>query len=184
MFAGGQPNDMFRYACPKAGIDYNKIIPITPGGPAAIDEAFRAGQGRYVQQQGPYPQQLEADALGHVVAQVGPQIGPCAFSSLATSRAWLSTNMASAFTRAYSKARQYLHDTPAKEVAQLEKEYFPDTELSALTQCIERYQALGCWTPHINITQEAWNVTLDVYEHTGGITERYDYHSVCAHPPS
>lgn len=184
MFAGGQPNDMFRFACHKAGIDYDKIIPITPGGPAAIDETFRSGKGRFVQQQGPYPQQLEADSLGHVVAQVGPQIGPCAFSSLAASRDWLSTDMAAAFTRAYAKARHYLNDTPAKDVAQAEKDYFPDTELSALTQCIERYQALGCWTPHVNITPEAWEVTLDVYEYTGGIKERYDYNAVCALPPA
>ena len=73
MFKAGQPNAMFRYACHKAGIDYDKIIAITPGGPDDIDEAFRAGQGQYVQQQGPYPQQLEAEGLGNIVAQVGPQ---------------------------------------------------------------------------------------------------------------
>src|SRR5210317_1127553 len=72
MFGGGQPNAMLRYACHRAGIDFDRIRAITPGGADAIDKAFRAGEGQYVQQQGPYPQQLEADAVGHVVAQVGP----------------------------------------------------------------------------------------------------------------
>src|SRR3546814_4367958 len=45
MFKGGQPNAMFRYACHKAGIDFAKIRPITPGGAADIDRAFRDGQG-------------------------------------------------------------------------------------------------------------------------------------------
>ena len=89
MFGGGQPLAMFQYACHKAGIDFSKIKPITPGGAAAIDKAFREGQGAYVQQQGPFPQQLAADGVGHIVAQVGPQIGPCAFSSLASTREWL-----------------------------------------------------------------------------------------------
>src|SRR3546814_5215104 len=70
MFKGGQPNAMFRYACHKAGIDFAKIRPITPGGAADIDRAFRDGQGQYVQQQGPFPQQLESDGIGHIVAQV------------------------------------------------------------------------------------------------------------------
>ena len=58
MFGGGQPLAMFQYACYKAGIDFSKIKPINPGGAAAIDKAFREGQGAYVQQQGPFPQQL------------------------------------------------------------------------------------------------------------------------------
>ncbi|TNF87665.1 MAG: ABC transporter substrate-binding protein, partial [Gammaproteobacteria bacterium] len=94
MFGGGQPNAMFRYACHRAGIDYDRINAIAPGGADEIDQAFRAGQGQYVQQQGPYPQQLEQDNIGHVVARVGPQIGTCAFSSLAASEEWLQTDEA------------------------------------------------------------------------------------------
>ena len=134
MFAGGQPNAMFRYACHQAGIDYNRIIVITPGGAADIDQAFRAGQGQYVQQQGPYPQQLADDGIGSIVAQVGPLIGPCAFSSLAASREWLETDMARAFTRAYVNTRQYLNEAPASEIAAAEQSYFPDISAAALEQ--------------------------------------------------
>jgi NitT/TauT family transport system substrate-binding protein len=184
MFGGGQPNAMFRYACHRAGIDYDKIIAITPGGADDIDHAFRAGEGQYVQQQGPYPQQLEADGVGNIVAQVGPLIGPCAFSSLAASRDWLGTDMARAFIRAYANARQYLNETPASEIAAAEQSYFPDISPSALEQCIATYQQLGCWTPHVEISRPAFEVILDVFEYTGGISERYPYERVCAAPPS
>jgi NitT/TauT family transport system substrate-binding protein len=184
MFGGGQPNAMFRYACHRAGIDFNKIIAITPGGPADIDQAFRAGQGQYVQQQGPYPQQLADDGIGSIVAQVGPQIGPCAFSSLAASRKWLETDMARAFTRAYANARQYLNQTPASQIAAVEQAFFPDINAAALENCIASYQQLGCWTPHVEITRPAFEVTLDVFEHIGGIPERYPYELVCAAPPA
>ena len=89
MFKAGQPKAMFMYGCHKAGIDFSKINAITPGGAADIDRALRDGQGQYVQQQGPFPQQLQADGVGHVVAQVGPKVGPCAFSSLAATPEWL-----------------------------------------------------------------------------------------------
>ena len=183
MFGGGQPNAMFRYACHKAGIDYDKITPITPGGADAIDAAFRDGQGAYVQQQGPFPQQLELDAAGHIVAQVGPKIGPCAFSSLAASLEWLQSAEAAAFTRAYARARQYLNQTPAADIAAAQKEYFPSIDQRALSDCIAGYQQLGCWTPHIEITPEALEVTLDVFQYTGGIDRRYAWDLVCAPPP-
>ncbi len=184
MFKGGQPRAMFNYACHKAGIDFDKIKPITPGGAADIDKAFREGQGDYVQQQGPFPQQLQADGIGHVVAQVGPQIGPCGFSSLAATREWLQTDMAKAFIRAYKKTRAYMNETPAAEIAKAEKPYFPKIDEAVLADCIATYQKLGCWTPHVEITEPAYEVTLDVFEYNGLIKERYRYDQVCVKPPA
>jgi NitT/TauT family transport system substrate-binding protein len=183
LFGGGQPLAMFKYACHKAGIDFDKINVINVGGAADMDKAFRAGQGQYVQQQGPFPQQLEADGIGHIVAQVGPQIGPCGFSSLAATRQWLETDMAKAFMRAYKKTRAYMNDTPAAEIARAEKDYFPDIDESVLARCIATYQELGCWTPHVEITRPAFQVTLDVFEHFGTLKERYRYEQVCTDPP-
>jgi NitT/TauT family transport system substrate-binding protein len=183
LFNGGQPLAMFKYACHKAGIDFAQIRPIHPGGAAEIDRAFRNGQGQYVQQQGPFPQQLQADGVGHIVAQVGRQIGPCGFSSLAATREWLATDMARAFTRAYRKTRVYMNETPAAEIARAEKPYFPDIDESVLADCIATYQRLGCWTPHIEITRAAYEKTLDVFEFNGQLKERYRYEQICAAPP-
>ena len=184
LFKGGQPLAMFQYACHKAGIDYHKITVINPGGAADIDAAFRGGQGRFVQQQGPFPQQLEADGIGHIVAQVGKPIGPCGFSSLAATREWLETDMARAFTRAYRKTRRYINQAPAAEIARAERDYFPGIGEDVLARCIATYQQLGCWTPHIEITRPAYEVTLDVFEHVGTLKERYRYEQVCVAPPA
>ena len=183
-FKGGQPHAMFKYACHRAGIDYSKIRLITPGGPADIDKAFREGQGQYVHQQGPFPQQLQADGIGHVVGQVGPLIGPCGFSSLAATREWLTTDMAKAFVRAYRKTRQYMNDAPAAEIAKAEKPYFPKIGEAVLADCIAAYQKLGCWTPHVEITRAAYEKTLDIFEYNGQLKQRHAYEQVCAEPPA
>ncbi|MXW91890.1 MAG: ABC transporter substrate-binding protein [Rhodospirillaceae bacterium] len=183
LFGGGQPLAMFKYACHKAGIDYGKLKVINPGGAADIDRAFRDGQGAYVQQQGPFPQQLEADGIGHVVAQVGLRVGRCGFSSLCARPDWLETDMAKAFTRAYRRARRWLNETPAADVARAEESYFPQIDLPVLERCIATYQQLGCWAPHIEITREAFEATLDIYEYNGLIGERFAYDRVCAQPP-
>lgn len=183
LFGGGQPLAMFKFACHKAGIDFDRIKVINVGGAADMDRAFRDGQGAYVQQQGPFPQQLEADGVGHIVAQVGPQIGPCAFSSLAAQRDWLASDAAVAFMRAYRKTRAYMIETPADEIAAAQASFFPEIDEAVLARCIATYQRLGCWTPHPEITPSAFEVTLDVFEHFGTLGERYRYDQVCVPPP-
>lgn len=184
LFGGGQPLAMFKYACHKAGIDFDKLKVINVGGAADMDKAYRDGQGFYVQQQGPFPQQLEKDGVGHIVAQVGQQIGPNAFSSLAATREWLATDTAKTFMRAYRKARIYMNETPAAEIAKAERSFFPKIDEDVLTSCIATYQQLGCWTPHVEITRPALEVTMDVFEHFGTLKERYAYEQVCMEPPT
>ncbi len=183
LFGGGQPLVMFKWACHKAGIDFDKIKAINVGGAADMDRAFRDGQGQYVQQQGPFPQQLEADGAGHVVAQVGPMVGPCGFSSLAAMPEWLETDMAAAFTRAYAKARAYMNEESAAGIAASMKSFFPKIDGAVLEDCIGTYQKLGCWTPHVEITAPAYEAMLDIYQYAGGLKTRFAYEQVCAKPP-
>ena len=115
--------------------------------------------------------------------QVGRQIGPCAFSSLAATREWLKTDMAAAFIRAYGKTRAYMNETPAADIARAEKPYFPDIDEVALADCIATYQQLGCWTPHVEITRAAFEATLDIFEYNGIINERFSYDQICSALP-
>ena len=181
---GGQPMTMFKYACYKAGIDINKINIIDAGSGSEMDAAFRAGTGQYIHQQGPAPQQLAADGVGHVVAQLGPVIGACGFSSLAANPAWLATDEAKAFTRAYIKTRNYMNDASAAEIASAQKPLFPKIDEAVLADCIGTYQAMGCWTRHIDITQDGYDAMLDIFAYDGKLPQRYGYDQVCTLPPS
>jgi NitT/TauT family transport system substrate-binding protein len=180
---GGQPLAMFKFACHKMGLDFAAIDAVDAGNGAKMDAAFRAGQGDYIHQQGPAPQQLEHDGVGHIVAAIGDAIGPCGFSSLAATREWLETDMAEAFMRAYRKARRYMNEAPADEIAAAEASFFPGTNREVLATTIAAYQKLGCWTPHVEITRAAYEVTLDVFAHVGRLSERHSYEAVCAAPP-
>ncbi len=180
---GVQPLAMFKYACHKAGLDTGAIEAVDAGSAAEMDAAFRAGEGDYIHQQGPAPQQLEHDGVGHVVAQVGAPIGACAFSSLAATRDWLAGDMAKAFMRAYRKTRRYVTETPAAEIAAAEQALFPQVEAGVLAETIAAYQGLGCWSPHVEITRPAFEATLDVFQHAGRITKRHAYEDAIAQPP-
>ena len=181
---GGQPLAMFKYACHKAGINYDDIDAVDAGNGAQMDAAFRGGEGDSIHQQGPAPQQLEFDGVGHVVASVGEPIGPCGFSSLAATPEWLASDMTKSFMRAYRKTRAYINETPAAEIAAAEATFFPDIDQAVLTNTISFYQGLGCWAPHVEITKAAYEVTLDVFEHVGRLNKRHAFDDVCAPPPA
>lgn len=180
---GAQPLAMFRYACHEQGLDFGSVTAVDAGGTADMIDAFRNGDGDYIHLQGPAPQQLAHDGAGHVVASVGAAIGPVAFSSLAATRDWLQTDMAAAFMRAYRKARAWLIDTPAAEVARAEASFFPDIDAQVLTATLAFYQKLGCWSPHVEITPEAYAATVDVFLHAGLITRQHPYEAIVATPP-
>jgi NitT/TauT family transport system substrate-binding protein len=180
---GEQPSVMFRYACHKRGLDFSSIKPVNAGSTEKMIEAFRAGTGDYVHLQGPAPQQLAHDKVGHIVASVGEAIGPCAFSSLAATPEWLKSGMAGKFMHAYRKARAWLIKAPAAEVARREAAFFPGIDVDVLATTIAAYQKLGNWSPHVEITRPAFEATLDIFQHAGRITRRHRSEDAIAPPP-
>jgi NitT/TauT family transport system substrate-binding protein len=180
---GAQPLAMFKYACHRRALPFQSIVAVDAGSTESMIDAFLKGEGDYIHLQGPAPQQLEHDGAGHIVASLAGAVGPCAFSSLAATRDWLKTDMAQRFMRAYRKARAWLLATPAAEVAKAEASFFPNIDPGVLANTIATYQALGNWTPHVEITRPAWEATVDIFLHAGLITRRHRYEDVIASPP-
>lgn len=179
----GQPLAMFKFACARKGIDTADIKIIDAGEPDEMDAAFRQGLGEYIHQQGPAPQQLQKDGFGRVVAALGDVSGPLAFSSLVATPAWLQSDGAKAFMRAYRRSRQYVINAPAADVAAMEQSFFPGIALDVLVDAIKRYQKLGCWTPEVEITHQSYAAALRVFAATGGISSDHPYRAVVVDPP-
>lgn len=172
-----QPLAMLKYGLHRAGVAFDAIEVMDAGDVEAIEAAFRAGEGDYVHMQGPVPQQLEYEGLGHVVAAVGDAVGPVAFSSLCASREWLETDAALAFMRAYRRALAYVKTAPADELAALEQEagLFPQIERKVLASTIRAYQQLGCWDHDGTISRQAYENLLEVFLFDGMISRRHPY---------
>jgi NitT/TauT family transport system substrate-binding protein len=180
---GGQPQAMLAYAMHKQGVDLKQVQGINAGSSEAMMAAWRQGQGDYFHEQGPYPQQIEHEQVAHIVASVGEAIGPVAFSSLSATREWLQRPEAKRFMRAYRKAREWVNTAPAAEIAQAERDFFPQIDQQALTATIAFYQRLGCWNPPVTISQATYEAALDVFQHSQLITRRHPYEQVVVQPP-
>lgn len=178
-----QPLAMLKYALHQLGIDFRSLQILDAGGVETMDQAFRDGQGRYVHQQGPYAQQLEADGLGTVVASVGQVIGPVAFSSLCATPAWLKTDMAISFMRAYAQGQAAAVSQSAEDIARQIQPMFSAIPLPVLSQTVAAYQGLGCWQSEPRIGEAAYEKALDVFQFAGQISQRYGYDQLICAPP-
>ena len=180
---GRQPLLMLQYAAHAQGVDWDKIEAVDAGDVEEIDAAFRSGLGQYVHQQGPAPQQLEKEGLGHVVASVGEAMPEVAFSSLLATRDFLATDAARAFTKAYREAREWVAEAPPEEIAATEARFFPDIDRDVLASTIGRYQQIGCWRGDIEIPRDLYEQALNVFEYGGAVTQRHAYDEVVVEPP-
>jgi NitT/TauT family transport system substrate-binding protein len=77
-----------------------------------------------------------------------------------------------------------INSAPASEIAQMERDYFPKVDLDVLTDTISFYQGLGCWTPHVEITHNAFEAALDIFLHAGTISKRHAYELAISAPPA
>lgn len=178
----GQPMAMFKFACAKMNVDTSTLTIIDAGEPDEMDAAFREGLGDFIHQQGPAPQQLQKDGVGRIVTALGDITGTLAFSSLTATPEWLHSDAAVAFMRAYRNSRQYVIEAPAGEIAAVEQSFFPGIDLDVLSETIECYQKLGCWSPGVAITRQSYAAALEVFRTTGGITRDHPYHAVVVDP--
>jgi NitT/TauT family transport system substrate-binding protein len=181
---GGQPMAMLRYAAQGKGVDWSRVRVIDAGGPDRMIAAFRAGSGDYVHLQGPAPQQFEAEGAAYVVASVGEAIPPVAFSSLCASREFISSDACRAFARAFGRAKRWVREAPAEEVASKQASFFPGIEAGILAAAIRAYQNIGCWDGGVEIPRDLYEQALNVFEAAGSIARRHAYDDVCVAPPA
>lgn len=175
-----QPLAMLKYGLHKQGVAWESLDVIDAGDVDAIEEAFRSGQGDYVHQQGPAPQQMELEGVAHVVAAVGDAVGPVAFSSLCSTRDWLKTEMASSFMNAYQGALDFVQKASAEELARLHQEwgFFTNINFEVLTSTISAYKSLGCWSNEYKISEQSYENLLDVFLYNNLIKRRHPYNNI------
>ena len=175
---GGQPEAMLRYALSKKGIDLDRVDKIFSNGGEEMMKQWDDGIADFFHEQGAYPQQLEYENKGKILGSVGQVIGPVAFSSLICSWDWVRSDIYYKFIEAYTKAREWVNTAEPFEVAEIERDYFPNISIESISKAIEFYQKLGTWDKDIKIEPELYEKALDVFEFSNLIKSRYDYDDV------
>ncbi|HKD06573.1 MAG TPA: hypothetical protein VKB79_11790 [Bryobacteraceae bacterium] len=176
---GGQPFAMLRYAAHFNDVDWGKVSVLDRGTPEEMIEAFGRGEGDFIHLQAPGPQILEEEGIGWTRVSVGASMPDVAFSTLCCSRGFTQTPRFTEFLEAYRQSREWVRAVDPREVAVIEKSYFPGVSEDALAEAVSRYQRLGTWSGDIEITEDLYQQALNVFEHAGTLRTRHPRSAVC-----
>jgi ABC-type nitrate/sulfonate/bicarbonate transport system substrate-binding protein len=144
-----------------------------------MEAAFRAGQGDYLHLQSGIPQQMEIESAGHIVAYVGQDLTPLAFSSVAAPRAFVASDQLQQLLRAFAKAKAWARETPPLEVARTLTPLFPALHIDALTTAIAACQKLGCWKGDAAIPRADYHEAERAFLWAKAIQRAHAYEEVC-----
>ncbi len=174
-----QPFYMFKYACLKRGIDLDNLKIINAGSPEEMIKSFREGNGDLIHLQAPQSIDLTYDLydekgekivrpkVGKIVEQIGKVIGPLSFSTLICKREYLETKEYHKFIEIFHTTKLFAQTQDPSKISEIIFEFFPDTDVEALEKTISIYQKLNCWNGEVNISEDHYDTTLEVFRHSG-----------------
>lgn len=177
---GGMPAMTLAYTLNQNGIDLNDLNFDTSIAFASMSGAFIGGTGDYVALFEPTALQLEKQGFGYVVASLGELGGEVPYTTYMTKKSYLDKNedVIKGFTEAIQKGLDYTFSHTDKEIAEVIKDYFPDTSLNDLTEVIKRYRENDSWYETTYITEDGFNRVQDIMKNSNKLEKEADYNTL------
>ena len=174
-----QPLYMFKYACSKKNINFDDLNVIDAGSPENMIKKFREGKGDFIHLQAPQSIDLTYDQfdeegkniirskVGNIVEYIGKIIGPLSFSTLICKREYLDTKEYHKFIEIFHTTKLFAQTQDPSKISEIIFEFFPETDVDALEKTISIYQKLNCWNGEVNISEDHYDTTLEVFRNSG-----------------
>jgi NitT/TauT family transport system substrate-binding protein len=142
----------------RAGIDPVALAPIADRTMEENETALRAGLLDAVHLFQPHAERLLASGAGHLWYAAATR-GRTAYTTLVTHRGVLDRQRDELLkmTRAVHRTLGWFARTPAPEIAERLRDYFPDVAPPIFARAIERYRALGLWGSDPVIRREGYD---------------------------
>lgn len=172
---GGVPEMTLEYVLKKHGLVPNQdLIVDTSIQFAAMAGAFTGGEGDYVTLFEPTATMLEKEGKGYVLASVGMESGEIPYTAYFAKKSYIEKNkdIIQRFTNAIYKGQQWVDQHTPKEIAEVIRPSFPDTDLEILEAVAQRYKEIDAWCKDPIMTEEALNRLQDVMEEAGELKNR------------
>ena len=178
---GGVPYMTFEYVLKQNGIN--------PSTDLVLDDsisfdlmagAFAGGNAEYVTLFEPTASMTEAQGVGYIVASIGEESGDIPYTAYFAKKSYISENeeLIQNFTNAIYKGQQWTEAHTAREIAELVKEFFPDSDINMLESSIQRYKDIDAWNETPVLTEESFNKLQEVMEEAGELEKRANYNDV------
>lgn len=165
------------YALNKNGIKTNDVNFDTSIDFASTTGAFIGGTGDFVSVFEPTASDLEEKGYGKVVASIGQLGGNVPYTSYITKKSFVEKNgtIVKGFTKAIQRGLDYVKNHTDKEVADVIKDYFPDTKLKDIEKIVKKYREIDAWKDNTTITKDEFNHIEEIIDNAGKLEKKAPY---------
>lgn len=175
--AGGVPEMTLEYVMRQNGI--------VPGVDADVDTtvqfnmmagAFTGGNGDFVTLFEPTATEVAQAGKGYILASVGQESGEIPYTAYFASQTYIRehADVVQRFTNAVARALTWIAEHDAAETAAIIAPQFPDTDVSVLTQVVQRYKDIDAWNATPVMAQSSLE-RLETVMETAGVLEHADW---------
>ncbi|NLM69072.1 MAG: ABC transporter substrate-binding protein [Firmicutes bacterium] len=171
---GGVPQMVLEWVLKKHGIEpFVDVEIMTNFAFEAALGAFQAGVGDYIAQFEPAMSQIELMGGGKVVASLGAEAGPIAYTVYHARKSTLRDRpeMLIKFTRAIYRGQLWVAEHSAEEIAAVVAPFFPEIADDVLINTINNYKSINAWQQTPIISEEAFRHLQEVMFEAGELYE-------------
>ncbi|MBQ8559842.1 MAG: ABC transporter substrate-binding protein [Tyzzerella sp.] len=175
---GGMPEMVFEYILKQNGIDPETDLEINQsidfGSTAA---AFADSEADFTVEFEPHATSLETEGKGYVVASLGEDSGYVPYTAFCAKQSYIEKNKDTiqGFTNALQKGMDYVQSHTPKEIAEIIKPQFKETDLETITTIVTRYYEQDTWKADLIFEEESFDLLQDILESAGELEKRAPY---------
>lgn len=142
--------------------------------------AFSTGKADFVTLFEPTASQIELSGKGYIVASIGEEAGEIPYTAYFAKKSYIEKNndIIQSFTDAIYKGQQYVQTHTSKEIAELIKGFFPDTDVEMLANAVESYRQIDAWNTTPYMAEEDFNLLQDIIYDAGELEKYAPYSEV------
>ena len=178
---GGVPYMTLLYVLKSKGINPEKDLVLDD----SIDfdlmaSAFSTGKADFVTLFEPTASQIQLSGKGHIVASIGKEAGEIPYTAYFAKKSYINENadVIKKFTNAIYKGQQYVQSHTSEEIANLIKDFFPDSDLNILAKAIESYREIDAWNKTPFMTEESFNLLQKIISDAGELEKKAPYKDI------
>ena len=178
---GGVPYMTLEYVLRKNGLDPQKDVILDDSIKFDLMAgAFASGNADYVTLFEPTASLTQNQDKGYIVASVGEAAGEIPYTAYFAKKSYIKDNEDTIrnFIEAIYKGQQWVKEHSSDEIAELIKDFFPDTDTELLSTVIQNYKDIDAWNDTPVLKQESFERLEEVMIMAGELNEKVPYEEI------
>ena len=142
--------------------------------------AFSGGTADYVTLFEPTATMTANAGKGYVVASVGEASGEIPYTAYFAKKSYIESNSDTIqkFTNAIYKGQKFVEEHTMKEVAEVIKDFFPDTDVDLLATVLQSYKDIDAWKTQPTMKEESFELLQKVMQEAGELSQKAPFNKI------